>query len=108
MTEFLRNCLLFITRFLKIRDKDGRIVDFLLNEPQRRLYETVREQWQKGKPVRIIILKARQMGFSTLTEGIIFWLAVTAFNIECMIVAHTVEATRNLFLMSKRFFDYLY
>lgn len=107
MTEFLRNCLLFITRFLKIRDKDGRIVDFLLNEPQRRLYETIREQWKKGKPVRIIILKARQMGFSTLTEGIIFWLAVTAFNIECMIVAHTVEATRNLFLMSKRFYDYL-
>ena len=103
----LLNCLQFIELFLKIRSKTGQIVPFLLNQPQRRLYEVIREQWRKGKPVRIIILKARQMGFSTLTEAIIFWLAVTAFNVECMIVAHTDEATKNLFRMSKRFFDNL-
>lgn len=103
----LLNCLVFIELFLKIRTKDGSVIPFLLNEPQRRLYEVIREQWQKGKPVRIIILKARQMGFSTLTEAIIFWLAVTAFNVECMIVAHKDEATKNLFRMSKRFYDHL-
>lgn len=103
----LLNCLQFIQLFLKIRTKDGHIIPFLLNEPQRRLYEVIRKQWQAGKPVRIIILKARQMGFSTLTEAIIFWLAVTAFNVECMIVAHTDEATKNLFRMSKRFYDHL-
>ena len=103
----LLNCLQFIQLFLKIRTKDGHIIPFLLNEPQRRLYEVIRKQWQAGKPVRIIILKARQMGFSTLTEAVIFWLAVTAFNVECMIVAHTDEATKNLFRMSKRFYDHL-
>lgn len=103
----LLNCLTFIELFLKIRTKDGSVISFLLNEPQRRLYQVIREQWQKGKPVRIIILKARQMGFSTLTEAIIFWMAVTAFNVECMIVAHKDEATKNLFRMSKRFYDHL-
>lgn len=103
----LLNCLIFITRFLKIRDKEGRIIPFRLNPPQQRLYDIIKHQWEQGKPVRVVILKARQMGFSTLTEGIIFWLAVTAFNAECMIVAHTQEATKNLFLMSKRFYDYL-
>lgn len=101
------NCGEYIRCFLKIRDKEKRIIPFRLNKPQKRLYDTIRQQWQKGKPVRIIILKARQMGFSTLTEAVIFWLAATAFNVECMIVAHTVEATRNLFAMSKRFYDHL-
>lgn len=105
--RILLNCALYIATFLKIRAKDGSIIPFKLNQPQQRLYDTIREQWRKGKPVRIIILKARQMGFSTLTEAIIFWLCTTAFNMEAMIVAHKDEATKNLFLMSKRFYDHL-
>ena len=103
----LLNCALYIATFLVIRAKDGSIIPFRMNQPQRRLYETIREQWRKGKPVRIIILKARQMGFSTLTEAIIFWMTATAFNVEAMIVAHKDEATKNLFRMSKRFYDHL-
>lgn len=103
----LLNCLQFIQGFLKIRDKEGTIIPFILNEPQLRLYGVIKELWRQGKPVRIIILKARQMGFSTLVEAVIFWLAVTAFNVECMIVAHTDEATKNLFRMSKRFLEHL-
>lgn len=105
--SLLLNCLAYITAFLQIRTKEGKIIPFRLNQPQRRLYETIRQQWQAGKPVRIIILKARQMGFSTLTEAILFWLTATAQNVDSMIVAHKVEATRNLFLMSRRFYDYL-
>ena len=105
--KILLNCARYIFHFLKIRDKEGRVIPFRMNKPQQRLYDTIREQWRQGKPVRIIILKARQMGFSTLTEAIIFWLAATAFNVECMIVAHTAEATQNLFQMSKRFYDHL-
>lgn len=107
MKNILLNCLLYITTFLKIRTKDGQVIPFRLNQPQRRLYDIIRKHWQAGKPVRIIILKARQMGFSTLTEAIIFWLTATAFNAEAMIVAHKDEATKNLYRMSRRFFDYL-
>lgn len=107
MQRILLNCALYIATFLKIRAKDGSIIPFRMNQPQQRLYDTIKQQWQAGKPVRIIILKARQMGFSTLTEAIIFWLTATARNVDAMIVAHKEEATRNLFLMSKRFYDHL-
>lgn len=97
----------YIQNFLKIRTKDGDVIPFTLNEPQQRLYDEIRRQWKAGKPVRIIILKARQMGFSTVTEAIIFFLTVTSMYAESMIVAHKDEATANLFRMSKRFYDLL-
>lgn len=105
--KLLLNCGEYIARFLVIRDKENNVVPLRLNKPQKRLYEAIRSQWEAGKPVRIIILKARQMGFSTLTEAVIFWMAATAFHVECMIVAHTDEATNKLFQMSKRFYDHL-
>lgn len=101
------NALTYIQSFLKIRTKDNTLELLQLNPPQMRLYEAIRAQWKAGKPVRIIILKARQMGFSTLTEAIIFFLTVTARLTESMIVAHKDEATDNLFRMSKRFYDEL-
>lgn len=107
MKRLLLNCLLFIQTFLKIIDKKGQTVPLVLNEPQQRLYEIVKEQWNQGKPVRIIILKARQMGFSTLTGAIIFWMAATAYYVRCMIVAHKEDATNNLFQMYRRFYDNL-
>lgn len=73
--KLLLNCLLFIQTFLKIKTKEGHITKLILNPPQRRLYEAIKKQWEEGRPVRIIILKARQMGFSTLTEAIL-WLGI--------------------------------
>ena len=107
MKALLLCCIVYIERFLKIIDKSGRIVNLLLNEPQRRLYEVIRREWAAGRPVRIIILKARQMGFSTLTAAIIFWMAATAHAVRCMVVAHKDEATDNLFQMYKRFYENL-
>lgn len=57
--------------------------------------------------MRIIILKARQMGFSTLTEGIMFKRTATRFNVESRIVAHTDEATTNLYNMYRLFYEKL-
>jgi len=97
----------YIENFVKIRDKSGQIVDFKLNEPQNRLYNIIKQLKEEKKPVRIIILKARQMGFSTLTESILFKETATKFNINTGIIAHKEEATTNLFNMSKRIYDNL-
>ena len=97
----------YIETFLKIRTKDGALVPLRLNQPQDRMYQAVKSQWDAGKPVRIIVLKARQMGFSTLTEAIIFAITATRFYTECMIVAHKDEATANLFRMSLRYYENL-
>lgn len=97
----------YIQKWLKIQTKDGTIEPLILNEPQRRLMDEVERQEAAGKPVRIIILKARQMGFSTLTEALIFYRTATAFATSSLIVAHTDEATNNLFRMSRRYYDEL-
>ena len=98
--EYIENC-------LKIRTKDGRVIPFRLNPAQEKLYAVARAQQERGKPVRIIILKARQLGFSTLTEAMIFHGCATRKNVNALIVAHREDATANLFRMSRLFYDEL-
>lgn len=97
----------YIERYVKIRDKAGNIIDFIINEPQQRLYDIIKKLKEEKKPIRIVILKARQMGFSTLTESILFKETTTKFNVNTGIITHQDEATTNLFNMSKRIYDYL-
>lgn len=98
--DYIENC-------LKIKTKSGEVVPFRLNDAQRKLYAVAKRQQDAGKPVRLIILKARQLGFSTLTEGLIFHSCATRENVNALIVAHREDATANLFRMSKLFYDEL-
>lgn len=97
----------YIENYIKIRDKKGNVVPLKLNEPQLKYYNIIRKLYIERKPIRIIILKARQMGFSTETEAIIFKNVVTHHNYNAGIVAHKEDSTTNLFNMSKRMLEYL-
>lgn len=101
------NAKAYIENYIKIRDKKNNIVPLVLNEPQLKYYNVIKEMHQARKPIRIIILKARQMGFSTETEAIIFKNVVTHHNYNAGIVAHKEDSTTNLFNMSKRMLEYL-
>lgn len=101
------NTLNYIQEFLKIVDKNSNLIPFKLNKPQMRLYEAIREQYKSGQPVRVIILKARQMGFSTFTEAVGFKDVSTQKNRRMAIVTHKDEATRNLYRMTRRYYDNL-
>ena len=62
-------------RCVTIRDKmSGRSVPFVLNRPQRRLVVVMEGQRMAGQPVRIILLKARQWGASTLVQMYLAWM----------------------------------
>ena len=97
----------YIEGCLKIRTKSGTVIPFRFNPAQEKLYAVAKRQQDAGKPVRIIILKARQLGFSTLTEGLIFHACATRKNTNALIVTHREDATANLFRMSKLFYDEL-
>lgn len=97
----------YIENYIKIRDKKGNVVPLKLNEPQLKYYNVIKKIHEEGKPIRIIILKARQMGFSTETEAIIFKNVATHHNYNAGIVAHKEDSTTNLFNMSKRMLEYL-
>ena len=62
-------------RCVTIRDKmTGRSVPLVLNGPQRRLLAVMEDQRAAGRPVRVILLKARQWGGSTLVQMYLAWM----------------------------------
>ena len=87
----------YMKSFIYIQTKEGDLVPFRMNYPQRRFYKIVRRLENQGKPVRIIILKARQMGFSTFTSSYFTTDTVTNIGRKTAVVAHTEESTKEIF-----------
>jgi len=96
----------FAENNLWIRDKDGAIVKFVPNKAQKALIDRVLELLREGKPVRLIVLKARQMGLSTAIEALIYWWTTTHKNITAMIVGHEDDSSKNLYNMFKRYYEH--
>ena len=97
---------LYLERNLMIKDKvTGAIVPFELNWAQKIFVEMVLADLEAGRPVRYIILKARQLGISTVIEALCFWWTSTHRNINSIIMAHEREASKNLYEMFRRFYQ---
>lgn len=90
---------------LCIKDKFANIVPFVPNEPQRALIDYVLLCIQEKHPVKVIILKARQMGFSTAVEALCYWWTSTNFNINSVIIGNDEKSSLNLYRMFRRYFD---
>lgn len=101
------NTLSYITKYLKIRTKEKGLQPFVPNKPQMKLYNVIKKQSLEGKPIRVIVLKARQMGFSTMTGAIAFKLTATEPFIQTAIMTHKESSTTELFEMYKRYLNYL-
>lgn len=70
---------------------------FLLRRPQRKLLKILIDNLFSNKPVRVILLKARQWGGSTLVQLFMAWIQIFhRENWNSVIVAHQVEASRNI------------
>lgn len=95
----------YASKALKIRTKDGEVVDFKLNEAQRQLLEKVETQRKQTGKVRVIILKARQMGLSTAVGGYMYWWVSQRSAQKAMVVTHHSDSTKALFDMTRRFYD---
>ena len=97
----------YIEKCLYIKTKDSKLKILTLNEPQKRIYNVIAEMRNQNKPIRLIILKARQQGASTITSAVIFKKTVTNFNINSAVMAHDIESTNKLFDMYKLFYQKL-
>jgi len=97
----------YIEEFLKIRTKEGEIKKITFKPAQQVLYDEIKSQYTAGKPCRIIVLKARQLGISTMTGAVYFKKTATDFNVRTAIVAHKDDATKNLFGMYKMYYENL-
>jgi hypothetical protein len=90
---------------VKIRTKEGEIRPLKLNPPQRKLHEVAEAQYRTEGKVRIIILKARQQGFSTYVSGRMFFRLSQRKAKKGLVVAHIADSTKTLFDMYRRIYD---
>lgn len=79
------------------------IVPFKLNAAQRHIHAKIEEQRAKLGYVRAIVLKGRQQGASTYTEGRFYWKTTQNVGEKTYILTHSAEATDNLFGMVDRY-----
>ena len=85
-------------RCVRIKDKTTRReVPFVLNAPQRRVAATLESQRLAGEPIRVIILKARQWGCSTLIQMYMAWVqSCLRRNWNSLICAHVKDSAANI------------
>lgn len=76
--------------FVYIKRKGGgEDVLFRLSRPQRRFVERLERLRKAGKPIRIVLLKARQWGGSTASQLYMAWLQlVHKVGLNSLIIAH--------------------
>ena len=103
----IRDARQYMEKLLWIRTKEGAEVRLKLKPAQQKLMDVVEDLERQGKPVRVIVLKARQEGISTAISGFIFARCATRENRAALLVAHKSDATSNLYNMHLRFYDRL-
>ena len=85
-------------RCVRIKDKmSGRMVPFRLNAPQRRVAAVFERERQAGRPIRVIMLKARQWGGSTLVQMYMAWIqSCHRRNWHSLICAHVKDTAAGI------------
>ena len=91
----------FLSRFT-IKDRDShKRVPFIFKKNQRIIHNAALKQQEDGKPVRIVVDKARRVGVSSWSEGLGFchccWLPGSHF----LIAAHEFKSSKALFSIPK-------
>jgi len=89
----------WIEENLWIRSKDRRVIPFRFNWPQD-------HYWGYRTPFDVI-LKPRQLGFTTLVCGLFFADTILRQNTASVMVAHDLESTKRIFRIVQLFWERL-
>jgi hypothetical protein len=100
-TDFERFCtsLLYINPKIKelLHDGDqsarGGLIPFRWNISQRKVWKIMCRMIERGMPLRLVVLKARQVGISTFFCAFIFWLMWRQMHMRAAIVAFKKKTT---------------
>ena len=95
----LKHIVYVIERKLFVETKDSRVVPFILNKIQDNFVAKILKYKRKNpsRPVRVIILKGRQFGFSTFILAWFFIKCMIVPNTRAVVISHEGEATKKLF-----------
>lgn len=90
----------WIETFIRIRDMSGNIVPLVYKPTQRKLEALTLAIQRKKRPVRILILKARQTGCSTLVEAMDVERSVRRPHSRGLLMAHDDISSVKILRMS--------
>jgi hypothetical protein len=77
--------------------KTGKEIPFILNAGQRKVLAELENMRRAGLPIRIVILKSRQWGCSTLIQMYILWMQVVIkTNWNSVICSHRRDSAANI------------
>jgi hypothetical protein len=82
------------------------VVPLALNRIQKHIHQRLQEQLKTQGFIRAIILKGRQGGVSTYTEGRFYWRVTHRKGVRAFILTHEQEATNSLFEMVERYHEH--
>lgn len=97
----------FAAELLRIRPKAGALAPFLFNPAQRELHRIIEEQKARTGRVRVIVLKARQLGISTYIAARFYKQTTSNPGLRTIIIGHEKPASKNLFQLVKRFHEHM-
>lgn len=95
-------------KHLKIEDyKSGHLITFTPNVIQQRISDLIDEKWRARQPVRLVILKSRRMGVSTLIQARFAHLAFASERWSGITGAHEARSSEFLHGMVETMYDAL-
>jgi len=97
VTRWKKDFPAFCAENLYIKTKDGRLIPFRLNRAQLLFWSKVQQQLDAGKPIRMYVLKARQLGFSTVIKALEYWLDTLHPYRNSLTVSHSLDSAAELF-----------
>jgi hypothetical protein len=90
---------------LFIKTKEGELKLFVLKKAQLKLHNLIKKLWSENKIIRIFILKARQMGFTTYIQALVYAITSQNNNINAVDIADDLDGSNYIFEMSKLFHE---
>ena len=92
---------------LMLKSKEAKLIPFNVNSSQYKLWHDIGSSIKRGEQVRKVLVKSRQIGFSTFTEAYAINKCHLNSEYNAFIIAEKQSSTQNVLEISKRFFDNL-
>lgn len=90
-----------------IQSKEGgKLVPLIPKPAQLKLLAAMLKQARRNQPVRLIVLKARKEGISTLMQAWNYFFTKEVPQVGAATVAHEQKATRDIFKITRRIYEH--
>lgn len=91
--------------YTKILTKDAKLVSPRANYLQKHVAQVIRWLKKNQKPIRLVVLKPRQMGSSTITAAVITHFIRSTENATACVLGDELDTSQNLLNMVNRYVE---